>query len=232
MPIQSSALQGFEYDTVQQIYRLGATSWTIESLRNFEDTVDQIFEALKKNGDPSWLEELCPYFAQVWPSGVALSEVISEMDETLWKNKSVLELGGGLALPSLYLAKLGAEVTITDAHPDVPVFLKRNLALNQIQSGVTYQELQWEKSLARQGDFDWVIGSDILYDRSHPDSLCEALFRQLGAGTKVLIADPGRPYLQPFVDGVKKRLGRDPGLQAHRLKTGKEIFLIEFESGV
>ncbi|MBL7714355.1 MAG: hypothetical protein JNL01_02740 [Bdellovibrionales bacterium] len=229
MPIPSQALKGFIYDTVQQEIPVGRkaqkTIWKIEAVRHFEDTVDQIFDSLKKNGDPSWLEELCPYFAQVWPSGLKLAQVISEMDETIWKNQRVLELGGGLALPSMILAKAGAEVWVTDSHPDVPIFLEKNMRLNDVPKTLRYQELNWEKSQTLPVNFDWVIGSDILYDRSHPESLCAALFRQLQPGTKVLIADPGRPYLNPFLKAVADQLGRNPTVRGNE----KEVFLIEFQ---
>src|SRR6185295_10916368 len=118
--------------------------------------------------------DLCPYFGVVWPAARALAEELARRGEAL-AGKTVLELGCGLALPALVAVKLGARVTATDLHPDVPAFLARNLALNELApDALEYLELDWRTcDLARR--FDYVVGSDILYEAGHPAPVARAL---------------------------------------------------------
>src|SRR5437764_15109328 len=55
-------------------------------------------------------DEFMPYWAELWPSGVALARVVGERDLT---GKSVLELGAGLGLPPLAAALRGAAALAT-----------------------------------------------------------------------------------------------------------------------
>jgi predicted nicotinamide N-methyase len=124
----------------------------------------------------------------------------------LLQGSRVLEVGCGLALPSLVAAKLGAKVTATDFHPEVPLFLRRNLALNEVPE-FEFLKMDWQNEFNhRLGLFDWVIGSDILYEKQHPALVARVVSRYLQPEGKIVVADPSRPYLQPFVDEMK-RLG-------------------------
>src|SRR5690606_16381361 len=128
-------------------------------------TIDELFEELQWRGEPELLERYCPYFGTVWPSARALAETVVSLGARM-RGAEVLELGCGLALPGLLAARLGAQVTATDAHPDVPLFLERNRALNQVTS-LKYLELDWKApdALARIGRrFPWVVASDVLYE--------------------------------------------------------------------
>src|SRR5688572_26276189 len=54
-----------------------------------------------------------PYWSQVWPSAIALSEFIVS-NQQLVHNKNILELGAGLGLPSLVASKYAASVLCSD----------------------------------------------------------------------------------------------------------------------
>jgi len=79
----------------------------------------------------------------------------------------VLELGAGCGLPGIGLAKLGADVTLTDVAHVIPL-LRYNCYKNNVNAKV--QELDWEDhkavdALARQADWvDLVIASDVVFD--------------------------------------------------------------------
>lgn len=202
-------------------------SLEVECLRDLDQTIDDLFVELSRTGDASLLEERCPYFGKVWPSALALAEAVLAR-EAEFKGARVLELGCGLALPSLVAARLGAKVTATDFHPDVPAFLKENLQRNKIpghELDLRYEELSWAKAVTSElanHSFDWVIGSDVLYERAHGQQLADTLSRFLvSSGGKALIADPGRPYLQGFTEELlRKKIG-------HQTQVLGEIFLIE-----
>src|SRR5579885_2021506 len=56
-------------------------------------------------------EEFLPYWAELWPSGVALARFVAGLE---LEGTRVLELGCGLGLPSLAAALRGADVLASD----------------------------------------------------------------------------------------------------------------------
>lgn len=232
-----------KYHLKRQSERIGPIELSIDCLENLDQTIDSLFEQLKITGDEKLLEDLCPYFGVVWPSARALAEYLAEaLGKSAASNLSgairVLEMGCGLAIPSLLAARLGVpagiQVTATDFHPEVIHFLSRNLALNGIEEGkVEYLRLDWRAVSELPRQFDWVIGSDILYERQQPECVAQAIDALLLPNGRAIVADPGRPYLQGFVDEMKKRgfthataireVADPPGR--------KEIFLLAFQRG-
>jgi predicted nicotinamide N-methyase len=218
------------YELKQTEVQVGDQRLTIESIRDLNQTIDDLFIELEKQGNPSLLEELCPYFGVIWASARALCEALYELRGTL-KGARVLEVGCGLALPSLFCAKNGALVTATDFHPEVPRFLARNIALNQIDH-LTFVNHDWKSEATSLGSFDWVIGSDILYERQHPRPVARALASHCAPGGRVLLADPARPYLQSFSDEMKALGFQEESrvLTVPDTPVPKEIFLLSFTS--
>lgn len=186
----------------------GAFTLELEVLENLEATIDELFLELERSGNPTLLEDLCPYFGCVWPSARALTEYLASHNIEEDGAVRVLEIGCGLAIPSLLLARTlkFSKVTATDFHPEVPRFLERNLARNSIpRDRFEYRELNWRNPPDQLGRFGVVIGSDILYEKNHPEDVAEALVRLVKPLGRIIIADPKRPYLERFVAEMKAR---------------------------
>lgn len=196
----------FNYELKQSEIHIGSECIRIECIADLNRTIDEWFATFgsdtQSEQETKRLEELCPYFGVIWASARALCEALSGFSSEL-KGASVLEVGCGLALPSLYCAKLGAQVTATDFHPEVPRFLERNIALNHIRS-LQFVAHDWQSEDSPLDKYDWVIGSDILYERQHPEPVARALARHCKPGGRILLADPARPYLQGFSDAMSK----------------------------
>ena len=192
-----------QYQVKRHEEKIGNFTLMIECLRDLNQTIDDVFRYLEKEGNPQALEELCPYFGVIWPAARGLAQCLSELEEKNIQGKRVLELGCGLAIPSMIAAKKGAQVLATDFHPMVPGFLKVNLELNRLQN-FEYLAVNWEKENPQLSLFDWVMGSDILYESRYAAPLAKTISTKIAPHGKVLIADPGRPYLQGFVDEMKK----------------------------
>src|SRR4051794_22025957 len=111
------------YHTKKQTETFEQTTLEIECLDNLDQTIDQVFKYLEGQGNPQALEELCPYFGVIWPAARGLSQFLSLLPDLELSGKTVVELGCGLALPSILAAKRGAQVLATDFHPEVPRFL-------------------------------------------------------------------------------------------------------------
>ncbi len=219
--------------------RFGALELELETLADLDSAVNELLA--REAAAPGVLErDLCPYFGVVWPAARALAGELARRGPEL-AGRSVLELGCGLALPALVAARLGARVTATDLHPDVPVYLARNLALNALApDALEYLELDWRSAGLAAGPqgrrFEYVVASDVLYEAGHPAPVARALAAHVAPGGRILLSDPGRAYLQASLDELA-RLGfqaatevvsvADPSLdRAGDLRT-REVFLLE-----
>ncbi len=143
----------------------------LHRLRDLNQTIDQVFEQLQKHGREDLLDSLCPYFGVIWPSArVLASQVLSAAlkDPSKFKNLTLLEIGCGLALPSILASIHGAEVIATDYHPDVPIFLNENSRINKLQT-LRYLLLDWGHAL-KQGvlpDFSKAVHCGKLIPKSN-----------------------------------------------------------------
>jgi predicted nicotinamide N-methyase len=227
--VKSSTIE-IQYHTKRQLERIRSFELEIECLDNLDQTIDQVFKYLEDVGNPQALEELCPYFGVIWPSARGLAQFLSDLPQSALSNKNVLELGCGLALPSMLASKIGAQVIATDFHPEVPGFLKTNIQKNQLEN-LNYRAVNWEVEMPNFEKFDWVIGSDVLYEKRYAESLAKTIDQLVKPDGKVLIADPGRPYLQSFVDAMKS-FGfqeRTTILKVPHPPQMQEVFVLSFQ---
>ncbi|MDO9408014.1 methyltransferase [Patulibacter sp.] len=135
--------------------------------------------------------EFLPYWAALWPSAPALAELLADR---LRPGDRVLELGCGLALPSLVAARLGAEVTASDWAPAALELLADNAERNDVR--VEPLRLDWFAGADGVGAGDrWplVLAADVLYESRNGPALLATLDRVVAPGGEAWIADPGRP---------------------------------------
>ena len=113
----------------------------------------------------------------------------------------VLELGCGLALPSLAAARRGADVLATDWAEDAIEVLRRNAERNglELRAGI----VRWEEPepLLRDAPWDLVFAADVLYERRNVEPLLELL---PALGPEILLADPSRPHAKPFLEAAAR----------------------------
>src|SRR5712691_6126674 len=121
-------------------------------------------------------EEFLPYWAEVWASGVVLASVVAERELT---GARVLELGCGLALPSLAAALGGAQVLATDWSPDAIAVLELNAERNGVSLESALASWADPEPLVARAPWDLVLAADVLYERRNADELL-ALLPRLG----------------------------------------------------
>ncbi len=141
-------------------------------------------------------DERIPYWAVLWPSAVALGRQLVGLD---LRGQRVIELGGGLGVASLAAAWAGAQVLLTDYEEEALDFARRNAALNGLT--IDCAELDWRDPDWPAG-FDWVIASDVLYERRNVAPLAERIPRLLATGGRALIVDPGRSFFGEFIEAI------------------------------
>lgn len=135
-----------------------------------------------------------PLFGLLWPAGCVLAERMSRID---FRGRRVLEVGCGLGLASLVAAACGADVTASDVHPLAGAFLRENAALNHL-APIRFHRGDWKLSDATLGQFDLIVGSDLLYDRTMPGALAGFIERHAERHAEVIVVDPGRGLQAPF----------------------------------
>jgi predicted nicotinamide N-methyase len=145
-------------------------------------------------------EEFLPYWAELWPSGLALARHLSRL---ALRGLKVLELGCGLGLPSLAAAARGADVLATDWAEDAIELLRRNAERNRVLLRLARVRWSEPEPLLRAAPWDLVLGADLLYEARNAEQLAE-LLPQLGG--EVLLAEPGRPYAREFLEQFRAEL--------------------------
>jgi predicted nicotinamide N-methyase len=139
-------------------------------------------------------EEFLPYWAELWPSGLALARHVAARE---LRGLRVLELGCGLGLPALTAALRGADVLATDWAEDAIELLRRNAERNGVFLRVARARWSEPEPLLRAAPWDLVLGADLLYEARNAEQLAE-LLPDLGGET--LLAEPGRPYAKEFLE--------------------------------
>lgn len=221
---------GYTYPTKT----VSVLDFEMETIRDLDESIDILCEHFgEEDQDQSLAEEHCPYFGVLWEAGIGLSQSLTPVE---CEGKKILEIGCGLALPSFVATRFGGNVIATDFHADVPRFLELNQKKNQLQ--FQYQVMNWRSEIERTkselGTFDLVLGSDILYESAHPHQVASALIAFLNPGGKIILADPGRAYIQKFVSAMKE-LGYPETMRTEKVakeltpkNIEREIFIFEF----
>ena len=162
-----------------------------------------------------------PYWARPWPAGLALAADLA--DHPPAPHTKVLELGCGLALPSVVAARAGAQVLATDGATDAVAFAAHVLALNEVEGEVAH--VDWSEhgeQLARRGPWDLVLAADVLYTRANVEAALRLFPRLVAPGGTLRLADPNRQGAQGFLSAARGSFSlvteRRPNVSLHTLR--------------
>jgi predicted nicotinamide N-methyase len=175
-------------DVIEEIVGLGGRELALVRPRDAEALLSE--DAFER-------EEFLPYWAELWPSALALARVVGGR---ALKGARTVELGCGLGLPSLAAAAAGARVTATDWAPDAIAMTRKNARRNQLQ--IEALRVSWTEpaELLARAPWNLVLASDVLYEARNGEALLPLLPRLIDARGEIWLADPGRPAAQPFLE--------------------------------
>jgi predicted nicotinamide N-methyase len=201
-------------DLVEETVALRTGELTILRPRDSEALIDERAFAHE--------DEFLPYWAELWPSGVALARAL---DGRALRGGAVVELGCGLGLPSIVAARQGGRVLATDWASVALELLAANAARNDARVETLQADWTRPDELLARGPFALVLAADVLYERRNVPVLLDLLPRLVAPGGAVWLADPGRATAEAFFDlvdaeGWRRRSTPDPdrpGVVVHRL---------------
>ena len=138
-------------------------------------------------------DERLPYWADLWPSSIALARYVAGMELS---GKRAVEVGCGVGLPAMAALVNGAEVTATDHYEAALDFASHNARENTGHSLSTVM-LDWRvpetwEAAKKGGEFDVLLGADVLYEPRNVGPLADVVEALLAPGGEALFADPGR----------------------------------------
>ncbi|KAK3274531.1 hypothetical protein CYMTET_17286 [Cymbomonas tetramitiformis] len=160
----------------------------------------------------------------IWENSNVMSEWCIK-NQGLFKQKRVMELGCGMALPAMTVAALNAtEVIATDISPTACKIVKECMAysrsVGQQSSPFSASVLDWNEVFTAElasgiGAYksnlprvDVILGSDVLYASEHGLPLAAAVDTHLiPGGLLVLTTRNFRPGLDLFLENIQKIRG-------------------------
>ena len=177
------------YLTKHETITVNSISYLIHSLKDRQQYYDDNQRATVLGiSSATW-----SLFGVVWPASHVLAFTVSQM---ILEGKRILEIGCGIALSSIVLHKMGANITASDYHPLAKEFLTKNTQANNLPP-MKYLSGNWEEDKIH-GKFDLIIGSDILYEPLHPKIVSEFIQRHSNQDTQVIVVDPNRSNRSAF----------------------------------
>ena len=149
-------------------------------------------------------DERLPYWAELWPSAVALARRVSK--EKL-AAKRVVELGCGIGLPSLAARARGAVVTATDHYQAALDFARYNARTNLGLLEPQTRLLDWlaPETEGLEEAFDLILAADVLYESRNVPALTTLIPALLAPGGEVLLADPRRKDTVTFLEKMRNK---------------------------
>jgi len=173
----------------RQTYLIDRIAYVIDSLKDTQQYDAGDDAAAVGINSATW-----PLFGVVWPTSVVMAMQIERLDLA---GKRVLEIGCGLGLCSNVLHRMGVDITASDYHPRAREFLDRNVLGNGLPP-IKYRAGNWDEENARLGEFDVLIGSDILYQPDHAGLVSRFIDRHSSEDVQVVIGDPNRANRAKF----------------------------------
>lgn len=131
-----------------------------------------------------------PYFGVLFESALALARRV--LEGPVLAGKRVLDLGCGVGLTGIAAALRDASVTFGDVMHEALALARKNAERCDVAGEFVRFDVRGDPP-SDLGRFDFVIASDLLYERDKPRAVLRALDRLLAQDGVALLGDPFRP---------------------------------------
>lgn len=153
-------------------------------------------------------EQNLPYWAELWPSGIALAAAIAAQPE-LVAGVRCLELGSGVGITAALAIANSAHLLATDYAPE-SLMLTRITSLRHAGKEPETIQMNWrevagQSRLLTDGPFPVVLAADVLYERRDIEPLLDLIERIVAPDGLFWLAHPGRPPARVFLERAQAR---------------------------
>ena len=177
-----------EYDLQTVFYLIASQSFSFVSVSDSYALLDRI------SPEEFVRDEQMPYWAEIWPAALTLSEFVAEKIDI--EGKRLIEIGAGVGMVSVTAARAGGNVLSTDYSDEALRFIR----LNALHNGVALEtgRLDW-RCIQLEERFDVLLAADVLYERVNLLPIVNALDKLLKPEGCAYIADPRRRLAEQFL---------------------------------
>jgi predicted nicotinamide N-methyase len=144
-------------------------------------------------------DERMPYFAEVWPSGLALASAV--LAGPALQGLRVLDLGCGVGTAGIAAAHRGGDVTFLDWEPRALEIVRRSARAQGLDA--SYVAADW-RTAEGLGDYDRVLAADVLYEERNLPAVVPFLVRHVAPGGEAWVADPGRRHAGGLLEAAAR----------------------------
>jgi predicted nicotinamide N-methyase len=168
-------------------------NFTLFIVHDMDDLLDELSK--KPPDDIHITDERLPYWAEIWPSSLALSEYILQ-NLVFLPGTRILELGCGVGLTGMAAQIQGGNLLLTDYQSDALRLAELNWLLNLGLIPKTTL-MDWrEPDLAEK--FPYILASDIIYEERFFKPLLDLFRKLLQPKGHVYLSEPKRPIAERF----------------------------------
>jgi predicted nicotinamide N-methyase len=152
--------------------------------------------------------EHLPYWALLWPSGMALAGALAA-DPAAIRGRRTLELGCGLGVTAAEALRRGARLDVVDCFAEALLFCHYNTLRASGREPVArladWRALSGRAACLAGAPYEVVLAADVLYEEEDMEPLLELVPRLLAPGGECWLAEPGRRASLAFARAAAER---------------------------
>ncbi len=183
----------FSLETFHKNYQTETRNLAINQ-RKFSFLVPQ---SIDRFIDPQDLFNDFPLWSKIWHASMILAgHIISIKPE---QDRQFLEIGCGLGIVGIIASSFGHRVTMTEYNQDALNFARANAATNLSKEDQKpeIKKLDWKKPELK-GTFDYIIGSEIIYNERDFQPILMLFERYLKPSGEIILAEGIRKTSMEF----------------------------------
>ncbi|MFY7651199.1 MAG: class I SAM-dependent methyltransferase [Chitinophagaceae bacterium] len=140
-----------------------------------------------------------PYWTKIWPASIALSEFIL-INNNIFKDASVIEVAGGIGLPSLIASQFAKNVVYTDYLPEAVHWFNYNIQLWKVNN-INSRVINWHH-LPTNLTADFLLLSDVNYNTTDFEALLQLFNVCKAKRISIFLAVPQRVSSSLFMKEI------------------------------
>jgi len=165
------------------------------------DRYDLLDRMIEQEGRMVRVERF-PYWAEIWPASLALANWMC-VNKLPIPRGWTRELGCGLGLLGIVMAKLGWKIEASDYVEDALVFAAHNAQKNRVTDLHRVSYLDWSNPVGKV--CECLVASDVVYEKKNHVYLNRVLRTLLAPGGRFYLSDPKRRPAKRFVAMLVKQ---------------------------